>query len=125
MGCLIQYAVREGTLQAVVSGRALSDVTASWIARDIARQAGHEMVKRVLIDVRGLGDRLGSLGALSMARGDPGEIGGYRVAMVDVMQNDNHYALHEMAASARGYVLKCFSSAADAVRWLRSAPSRD
>ena len=125
MGCLIQYAVRDGTLQAVVSGKASSGVTASWIARDIARQAGRETVKRVLIDVRGLGDRLGSLGALSMASGDAGEVGGYRVAMVDEMDHDNFYALHEMGARARGYVLKCFSSAAEAARWLRSAPSCD
>jgi hypothetical protein len=125
MGCLIQYAVRDGTLQAVVSGKASSDVTASWIARDIARQAGQAMVRRVLIDVRGLADRLGSLGALSMASGDPGRIGGYRVAMVDAMENDNYYALHEMAATARGYVLKCFCSAADAARWLRGVPGRD
>jgi len=125
MGCLIQYAVRDGTLRAVVSGKASTAVTASWIARDIARQAGRETVKRVLIDVRGLGDRLGSLGALSMASGDPGRIGGCRVAMVDAMENDNHYALHEVTALARGYVMKCFSSAADAARWLRGAPGRD
>ena len=76
MGCLIQYAVRDGTLQAVVSGKASSDVTASWIARDIVRQSGREAVKRVMIDVRGLRDRLGSLSTLSMASGDPGRIGG-------------------------------------------------
>ncbi len=125
MGCCIQYAVRDGTLQAVVSGRALSGGTASWIARDIALQAGRQRSKRLLIDVRGLGDRLGSLGALSMADGDPRWIGGYRVAMVDAMENDSYYALHEMAAAARGYVLKCFSSAAEAARWLRSASRHD
>jgi hypothetical protein len=125
MGCLIQYAVRDGTLRAVVSGKASSDVTASWIARDIARQAGRETVKRVLIDVRGLGDRLGSLGTLSLATANPRSIGGYRVAMVDAMENDNFYALHEMAAVARGYVLKCFSSAAEAARWLRGIPGCD
>ena len=123
MGCCIQYAVRDGTLQAVVSGKASSDVTASWIARDIARQAGRETVRRVLIDVRGLGDRLGSLGALSLSGAAAGEIDGYRVAMVDEMEHDSFYALHEMGAKARGYVLKCFSSVAEAARWLRSVPS--
>jgi hypothetical protein len=125
MGCLIQYAVRDGTLRAVVSGRASTGDAASWIARDIARQAGRATVKRVLIDVRGLADRLGSLGALSMANGNPGRIGGYRVAMVDAMEYDSHYALHEMAARARGYVMKCFTSAAEAARWLRNVPARD
>ena len=79
----------------------------------------------VLIDVRGLSDRLGSLGALSMSRCDPRRVGGYRVAVVDAMEHDAYYALHEMAARAQGYVLRCFSSMAEAVRWLRSAPGRD
>jgi hypothetical protein len=30
-----------------------------------------------------------------------------------------------MAARARGYMLRCFSSVAEAANWLRSAPSRD
>lgn len=118
MGCRIHYAVRDGMLQAVVSGRT-SGATARWIARDIAEQAGRETVKRVLIDLRGLGDRLGSLGALSMADGAGGAVRGYRVAVVDGPQNDAYYALHEMAAAARGCVMRCFSSASDAARWLR------
>lgn len=120
MGCRIHYAVRDGMLQAVVRGRRTSRSTARWIARDIVEQAGRETVKRVLIDLRGLGDRLGSLGTLSLA----GEASrGYRVAIVDGMRNDPYYALHEMTARARGCVLKCFASAADAAQWLRSVPS--
>src|SRR4051812_14836841 len=124
MGCRIHYAVQDGMLRAVVSGRT-SDRTAHWIARDIAEQAGKQTIKRVLIDLRGLGDRLGSLGALSMASGAGGAVRGYRVAVVDGAQNDAYYALHEMAARARGCVLRCFGSAADAARWLRGTPSAD
>ena len=128
MGCCIHYAVRDGMLQAVVSGKAASrsgDGFADWIARDIAEEAGRNTVSRVLIDVRGVADRLGFLGALSMTRSAPRQVSGYRVAVVDAMENDAYYALHEMAARARGYVLRCFSSAADAARWLRSTPGRD
>ena len=126
MGYRIDYAVSDGMLRAAVSGRtgrAFSGTYAEQIADDISEQAGRETVSRVLIDVRGLTDRLGSLGALSMARCNPQRVSGYRVAVVDGMENDAYYALHEMAASAHGYVLRCFNSMADAVRWLRSAPS--
>ncbi len=128
MGCLIHYAVRDGMLQAVVSGKNLNRAGGAhdaWIARNIAEEAGRQTVSRVLIDLRGLADRLGSLGALSMAQVDARRIRGYRVAVVDAQENDPYYALHEVAAAARGCVLKVFSSAADAVRWLRSAPGQD
>jgi hypothetical protein len=124
MGYRIHYAVREGMLQAAVSGRA-GGLPVERIAQDISAAAGRETVNRVLIDVRGLTDRLGSLGALALVRCEPARMSGYRVAVVDAMENDAYYALHEMAARARGYVLRCFGSAAEAVRWLRSAPGRD
>jgi hypothetical protein len=126
MGYCIHYARRDGMLQAAVSGRTLDRAGgghAERIARDIAEEASRGSARRVLIDVRGLADRLGSLGALSMARCEPARISGYRVAVVDAMENDRYYALHEMAALAHGYVLRCFSSVAEAARWLRSAPS--
>ena len=128
---MIHYAVRDGMLQAVVSGKAhgRAGAVADWVAHDIAEQASLATCNRVLIDLRGVPDRLGSLGALALAGGGPGrvasDLGGYRVAVVDALQNDAYYALHEMAAQARGYVLRCFGSAADAVRWLRGAPSQD
>jgi hypothetical protein len=128
MGCLIHYAVRDGMLQAVVRGKTLgrgADGVARWVANDIAEQADRATCKRVLIDVRGVGDRLGSLGALAMASSEPGRVAGYRVAVVDALQNDAYYALHEMAASARGCVLRCFSTVAEAARWLRGTPGRD
>ena len=127
MGYRIHYAVRDGMLRAAVSGKTLGRGTAShadWIARDIAAQAGEETVNRVLIDLRGLADRLGFLGSLAMVRGER-SVSGYRVAVVDTMENDAYYALHEVAALARGCVLRCFSSVADAARWLRSTSAQD
>ena len=102
MGYRIRYALQDGMLRAAVSGRTLDrggGACAERIARDIAEQAGRGTVNRVLIDVRGLADRVGSLGALSMARCAP-QRAGYRVAVVDALENDAYYALHEMAARA-------------------------
>jgi hypothetical protein len=124
MGYRIHYALREGMLQAAVSGKA-GGLPVERIAQDISAEAGRGTVNRLLIDVRGLSDRLGALGALSMVRCAPAQMRGYRVAVVDAVDHDAYYALHEMAAQARGYVLRCFSSMAEAVRWLRSAPSSD
>ena len=123
MGCRIRYAVHDGMLQAVVSGRHATGFTARWIARDIAEQAGRVTVKRVLIDLRGLGDRLGSLGTLSLASERSAAVRGYRVAVVDGPRNDPYYALHEMTARARGCVLRCFGTVGEAAKWLRSLPS--
>jgi hypothetical protein len=129
---MIHYAVRDGMLQAVVRGKTLgrgSAGVAQWVANDIAEQAGRATCNRVLIDVRGVADRLGSLGALAgvvqTASGEPGRVAGHRVAVVDALQNDAYYALHEMAAHARGCVLRCFSSVAEAARWLRGTPGKD
>lgn len=124
MGYFIHYAMREGMLQAAVSGKA-GELQVERIAEDISAEAERGTVNRVLIDVRGLSDRLGSLGALSMARCTPARMSGYRVAVVDATENDAYYAFHELAARARGYVLRRFSSAGEARRWLRSAPARD
>lgn len=122
MGCLINYATGDGVLRAVVTGRSTQQ-DAAWIARDIAEQAGRQRSRQVLIDVRRLADRVGTLGMLSLAVGAPGEIRGYRVAVVDAIENDAYYALHEVAAQARGYVLRCFTSAGAAAKWLRAAPA--
>lgn len=128
MGCRIRYAVHDGMLRAVVSGRALDRRGAqhgAWIAQDIAAEAGRQALSRVLIDLRGLADRLGSLGALSLARVGSARVRGYRVAVVDGPDHDAYYAFHEIAARARGYVLRCFGSSDEAARWLRSAPRED
>ena len=118
MGCLISYATRDGLLRADVWGRStLRDAT--WIARDIVEQA--QTLRRVLIDLRRLADRLGTLGTLSMALGDPGEVSGYRIAIVDVQENDPFYALHEVRARHRGYALRRFTSANEAKNWLLDA----
>src|ERR1043165_1063857 len=61
VGYRIEYAVRDGTMQARVSGKS-SLGHATRIARDIAEEAARRAVRELLIDVRGLMDRVGTLG---------------------------------------------------------------
>lgn len=118
MSCRIEYDVREGLLEAQVSGRStLAD--AAWVARNIAEQAGAWMLERVLIDVRDLADRVGTLATLSMADGHGGRVRGYRVAMVDSGANDQYYAFAESAARRRGCRLRRFSDRHAAADWLK------
>ena len=115
---MISYDTGDGLLRAKVWGKStLRDAT--WIARDIVAQA--QSLRRVLIDLRRLADRLGTLGTLSMALGDPGEVSGYRVAIVDQQENDPYYALHEVRARHRGYLLRAFTSPDAAKNWLLDA----
>ena len=120
MGCRINYRTREGMLCAVVSGKS-TERNAAWIARSIAGQAGAQTANRVLIDLRRLADRVGRLGTLSLANGDAGAVGGYRVAVVDVADNDPYYVFCELSAKARGLALRCFSDTREALQWLRRA----
>jgi hypothetical protein len=119
MGYCIHYAVREGMLRAAISGRA-GGLQAERIAQDISEEAGRETVKRVLIDVRGLSDRLGSLGALSMERCAPARVSGYRVAVVD--SETPPVRGDEWRAGARP--CRALGSMAEAVRRARSVRTR-
>lgn len=115
MACQLNCVVRSGVLSAVVSGRSTAS-EAAWIARAIVEQASEQAVKRVLIDVRRLGDRLGSLGELALAAALPGI--GYRVAVVDIAEYDGYYALHEATARRSGCELRGFSDSRQAASWL-------
>jgi len=67
----------------------------------------------VLIDVRRLSDRLGSLGALSRL-----PAGTQRVALVDCEEFDRYYAQAELAAARAGAQMRRFGDAAAAMQWL-------
>lgn len=114
MGYRIDYAERQGTLRAVVSGKSSLEY-ARRIARDIAEQASSHAARQVLIDVRRLMDRVGTLGALVLpATG----VRNCAVAVLDVQENDPHYVFPERAAQARGRTLRLFYDPAAASRWL-------
>ncbi len=113
MGYRIEYAEREGTLKAVVVGRS-SLAQAPRIARDIAEVAESQAARHLLIDLRRLADRVGSLGALVSAAGVPD----CRVAVLDVAENDAHYAFSEYAVFKNGAALRMFYDGAAALRWL-------
>lgn len=113
MGYRIEYAVRGGTMQARVSGRSTL-AHATRIARDIAEEAGRRAAKQLLIDVRGLVDRVGTLATLAL-----GTCGSARVALVDTSDNDRWHILSEGLARSRGYALRCFNDSASAIDWLQ------
>lgn len=114
MGYRIDFSERDGTLDARVSGKA-SLPYAARIARDISEQAARAAAAHVLIDLRLLLDRVGTLGTLLSPRTMPA----CRVAVVDDSENDPYYAFPEEAARSRGRSLRYFCDRAEALRWLR------
>jgi hypothetical protein len=119
MGYRIDFAVRDDTVAAIVSGRTSSAASAGSIAADIAEAARREAGKKVLIDLRRLRNRVGSLGALLLSRG--GRAAAQRVAVVDIRENDPYYVFHELAARGVGCELRYFDDAGEALDWLHEA----
>ncbi len=114
MGYRIDFVENGETLAAVVRGRN-SFAHAVAIAQDIAEHAVRRASRRLLIDLRGLVGRVGSLSALLVA---PATQVRCKVAVVDVPENDSHYAFPETAARALGGDLRYFASRDDALDWL-------
>jgi hypothetical protein len=114
VGYRIEYAVRGGTMQARVSGKS-SLGHAARIAREIAEEAARRAVRDLLIDVRGLMDRVGTLGTLALEACGPA-----RVALVDTSDNERFHILSEGVARSRGYALRCFHDRASAMAWLQA-----
>jgi hypothetical protein len=108
----IQFAKHDGVLRAVVSGRA-SPAAAASIARDIAAHSAQEAAAAVLVDVRRLANRIGSLRALL-------DMPKLRVAVLDDPEHDPHYVFTELAARLKGRSLRYFDDARAAVRWLNA-----
>ena len=114
MSYRIDYAQRDGCLEVVVSGKS-SVEHAARITRDIAEQASRRATRQLLIDVRNLFGRIGTLGMLL----DPqGAAQGCKVAVVDVSDDDPYYVFSENAARARGRALRYFYDSTAALRWL-------
>src|SRR5437867_11703618 len=109
MGYRIDFGIDFGaagrTLQARVRGR--SSRQAERIGRDIAEEARREAAKQLLIDVRGLVDRLGALGSLVLTA-----FRGRRVAIIDSGDHELYHPFSECEARRRGYELRYFSDAA-------------
>jgi len=118
MGYRIHYAMGGGTMRATVLGKS-SLAHAAGIARDIAEQAAQRAVKQLLIDVRGLVDRVGTLGTLVLATCRP--VSDCRVALLDTRDNDRYHPFSEGAARSRGHAVRYFDDAAAALSWLRSS----
>jgi len=113
VGYRIEYALRGGTMQARISGKSTLGHATS-IAREIAEEAARRAVRDLLIDVRGLMDRVGTLGTLALEA-----CGSARVALVDTSDNERWHILSEGLARSRGYALRCFHDRASAMAWLQ------
>ncbi len=120
MGYRIDFGIEQGaggrTLQARIHGR--SSRHAERIGRDIAEQAKRESARQLLIDVRGLADRLGALGTLVLAACDQ-----RRVAVIDSGDNELYHPFSEFEAQRRGFVVRYFLDAATALEWLHAGDS--
>ena len=118
MGYRIDFSTPSGEMmRATVSGRS-SLRYAACIARDIAEQAAQRAVKRLLIDVRALADRVGTLGELLVGTCAPGR--DCRVALVDTAEHERYALFSEWAARSRGYQVRAFDNHSDALSWLAS-----
>jgi len=113
VGYRIDFRVGGGVLEAIVSGRS---AFAGAIAREIGAQARRSSVEHVLVDIRGLHDRYGSLRSILAAKGLP-----QRVAVIDDWRNDRYFIFAEMAARRLGCDLRRFEDHPAALAWLRSA----
>ena len=105
-------------MQARVSGKS-SLGHAARIARDIAEEAARRAARDLLIDVRGLMDRVGTLATLALGacgQGSPAA----RIALVDSSDNERFHILSEGLARSRGYALRCFHDRASAMAWLQA-----
>ena len=115
MGYRIDFAIGGGTVQATVSGKSTL-AHATWMARDIAEQATRSAARQLLIDVRGLAERVGTLCALVLGACTP--FAERRVAVVDSLDNEPYHVFSEEAARGRGCELRYFRDRASAMRWL-------
>ncbi|MEA3194689.1 MAG: hypothetical protein QOD26_3022 [Betaproteobacteria bacterium] len=115
MGYRIDYHASGAVLSAVVSGKSKY---AARIARDIGAQARERAARRLLIDLRRLDDRVGSLRELLTGRGGPARAANRRIAVLDVVENDRYYVFAEMLARSLGCTLRHFADASSAISWL-------
>jgi len=117
MGYRIDYAIGAGTVEATLSGKS-SIAHATWMARDIADEATRSAARQLLIDVRGLAERVGTLCTLVLGACTP--FTDYRVAVVDSTDNAPYHVFSEEAARGRGCELRYFRDRDSAMRWLHA-----
>ena len=112
MGYRIDYAVGGRTMLVRLSGRTRTQ--ARDIGREIREEASRACIQQLVIDVRGLADRFGSLGTLVLAA-----CSGRRVAVVDDDEGSAHYQpFSEYAARRKKAELRYFGDASSALAWI-------
>jgi|1185.fasta_scaffold43205_2 hypothetical protein len=112
MGYRIEYAVMGPVLLARVSG--FTSDNGPVIAREIREEAKRAAIKHLMIDVRGLVDRLGNLSTLVSAAA-PNQ----RIAIIDDNYDHARYQpFAEEEARRRNAKLRYFADAREALAWL-------
>ena len=112
MGYRIEYALESRAMVVRVSG--CTHTHAKTIAREIQREARRAAIKHLVIDVRGLVDRFGNLGALVL-----GTCRNRRVAVIDDDKDKELYhPFSEDAARLVNAELRYFADPGAALAWL-------
>ncbi len=113
---------KDGILWATVTGtRSLEAILG--ISNDILGACAEKKVSKVLIDVRGLEGRLGTMEAYNIPDQYFPRIRDRSVithtALVDLKEFKHSYGFFENVAVNRGFNLRIFSDPAEAAEWLK------
>ena len=83
------------------------------IARDLSREARQNATRDLLVDVRGLRDRVARLREVLASKHLPN-----RIAILDSVRNERLYVFAELDAQRRGCTLRRFDDQEAALAWL-------
>jgi hypothetical protein len=115
----LSFAQKPGYLHAVVTGRNSKENVARYLA-DIQRQCMERACRRVLIEERLEGPRLGPLDVFDIASEGRDRVDGQLpiVAYVDVNAAGTLMKFAEDVAVNRGVIVQVFATVAEAEKWL-------
>lgn len=114
----IGHTYDDATLRVVLWG-AVDGGSVDRLRDDIVTLGKERPVKRLLIDVRGLVDRVHPFEVVELVKRYPAEGRLQRVAVVEDAEQAKAHQFHETVARNRGYDLRHFTDPAQAERWLK------
>jgi hypothetical protein len=119
VGYRIEHAFAGDKLEVVLSGSVAADTLAA-LAGEIVALTRKQPTARLLVDVRGLEDRIGPVQTLRLIEDYPQDDASRtrRVAVLERPEQVAAHYFHETAARNRGRLLRHFTDAAEAARWL-------
>ena len=117
MSYRVEHAVEGDVLRVTLSGT-VDDANVGQLAEDVVALNRQRQLKEVLIDVRGLADRVEAFRVIELVQSYPPESRLHRIAVLEDPSQRQAHEFHETAAWNRGYTLKHFTDAAAAAAWL-------